>query len=457
MNTSIQNQNAGSDDSARRIAQLTSVAEQVLEMCKARGATQSEVDCSESSGLTATVRMGEAETVESNRDCGVSLTVYFDKRKGTASTGDLGTESLLATVEQACAIAKYTEADPASGLADADLMAREIRDFDLWHPTPFEADAFIEEAIACEAAGRAFDSRIRNSDGCTMAASTAVGVYANSHGFIGTERDTGYTLACALIAGEGESMQREGWYTTTIRRDAMESARAVGERAAQETVARLSPRSLPTGVMPVVFSPEMARGLIGGFLGAIAGSALYREASFLLDHAGKSVFPSWVEILETPHVPGGFRSTSFDAEGVATREAPIVSGGVLQRYLLGSYSARKLGLKSTGNAGGVHNVRVNSNMADVQAILRDTPRCFYVTSLMGQGINMITGDYSRGAAGFLVENGEIAYAVDGITIAGNLKTMFSSLDAISADFDPRSHLHVGAIRVPAMTIAGNAG
>lgn len=456
MNISIENPDSSADDSAVRIARLTHVAEQVLGMCKARGASQYEVDCSESSGLTATVRMGEAETVESNRDRGVSLTVYFGQRKGTASTGDLGSESLRATVEQACAIAKYTETDPASGLADADRMAREIRDFDLWHPSAFDADAFVEEAIACETAGREFDPRISNSDGCTMAASTAVGVYANSHGFIGTERDTGYTLACALIAGEGEAMQREGWYTTAIRRDGLESARAVGQRAAQEAVARLSPRSLPTGAMPVVFSAETARGLIGSFLGAVSGSALYREASFLLDHAGKAVFPSWVEILETPHERGGFRSTSFDAEGVATREAPLVSGGILQRYLLGSYSARKLGLESTGNAGGVHNLRVNSNAADLQSILKDTPRCFLVTSLMGQGVNMITGDYSRGAAGFLVENGEIAYAVDGITIAGNLKSMFSAIDAISADHDPRSHVHVGAIRVPSMTIAGTA-
>lgn len=457
MNTSIQNPNPLQDDSAERIARLTTVAEQVLEMCKAKGATQSEVDCSESSGLTATVRMGEAETVESNRDRGVSLTVYFGQRKGTASTGDLGLESLRATVDQACAIAKFTETDTASGLADADRMAREIRDFDLWHPSTFDADAFVEEAITCETAGREFDPRISNSDSCTMAASTAVGVYANSHGFIGTERDTGYTLACALIAGEGDAMQREGWYTTAIRRDGLDSARAVGERAAQEAVARLSPRSLQTGAMPVVFTPETARGLIGSFLGAISGSALYREASFLLDHAGKQIFPSWMEILETPHVRGGFRSTSFDAEGVATLEAPIISGGILQRYLLGSYSARKLGLESTGNSGGVHNLRINSNFADLKSILQDTPRCFLVTSLMGQGVNMITGDYSRGAAGFLVENGEIAYPVDGITIAGNLKTMFASIDAISADYDPRSHLHVGAIRIPSMTIAGNAG
>lgn len=457
MNTVLQNYDPHADDSKARIAALTSVAEHVLEMCKGRGASQAEVDCSESTGLTATVRMGDAETVESNRDRGVSLTVYFDQRKGTASTGDLSVESLRATVDQACAIAKFTEADPASGLADADRMARDIRDFDLWHPSTFDADAFVAEAIACETAGREFDSRISNSDSCTMAASTAVGVYANSHGFIGTERDTGYTLACALIAGEGDAMQREGWYTTAIRRDALESARAVGERAAQEAVSRLSPRSLPTGSVPVVFSAEMARGLIGAFLGAISGSALYREASFLLDHAGKPVFPDWVDILEMPHVQGGFRSSSFDAEGVATREAPIVSGGVLQRYLLGSYSARKLGLESTGNAGGVHNLRVNANATDLAAILKDTPRCFLATSLMGQGVNPITGDYSRGAAGFWVENGEIAYAVDGITIAGNLKKMFTDIDAISADFDPRSHVHVGAIRVPAMTVAGNAG
>jgi len=443
------------DDSGARLERLAGIAQQVLDLCRAQGATQAEVDCSESLGLSASVRMGEVETVESNRDRGVSVTVYFGQRKGAASTGDLADASLRSTVDHACTIAKYTEADPAAGLADAARMAREVRDFDLWHPQPFDAEGAVARALECEQAGRDAEPRITNSDGATMAASAGVSVYANSHGFVGRERDTGYTLACALIAGHGDAMQRDGWYTTAIRDDALESARAVGRHAAELAVARLDPRPLPTGAMPVVFAPEVARSLIGHFIGAVSGGALYRHASFLVDHAGKQVFPDWFGLVERPHLAGGFRSTSYDAEGVATRESALVEGGVLQRYVLGSYSARKLGLSSTANAGGVHNLDVATNVDGLQAILDRVPRCLLVTELMGQGVNTVTGDYSRGAAGFLVEDGQRVHPVDGITIAGNLREMFMAIEAVGADIDPRSHIRMGSLLVGRMTIAGH--
>lgn len=443
------------DDSPQRIEALSGLAQRVLDLCKANGASQAEVDCSESRGLSASVRMGSVETVESTRDRGVSLTVYFGQRKGSASTGDFSDASLAATVEHACTIARYTEADPAAGLADPDRMARELHEFDQWHPQPFDADAMIAEALECEQAGRDADARIRNSDGCSSSAHESVSVYANSHGFIGHERDTSYGLSCALIAGQGDGMQRDGWYTTALRADALESARSVGRRAAELTVGRLDPRGLPTGALPVVFMPEVARSLIGHFVGAVSGGALYRHASFLLDHAGKQVFPDWVSMIEQPHLAGGFRSTSFDAEGVATQVSPLVANGVLRRYVLGSYSARKLGLQSTANAGGIYNLDVDGNVDGLDAILANLPRALLVTELMGQGVNTVTGDYSRGAAGYLIEHGQRVHPVDGVTIAGNLRDMFMAIEAIGRDIDPRSSTRMGSLLVGRMTIAGS--
>lgn len=442
------------DDSLPRLERLSAVAWRLLERARAAGADQCEVTCNEDAGLAVNVRMGEVETVEATRDRGVGVTVYFGKRKGSASTADLREDSLLATIEQACAIARHTEEDPASGLADAALMATTLREFDSWHPAPFDADRAIDIALACEAAGRGVDGRIGNSDGASMNANASLSVYANSHGFLGAERATSYSVGCALIAGEGDAMQRDGWFSVALAQSDLEAPDAIGRKAARRTLDRLDPRQLPTGEVPVLFCAEMARSLVGSFIGAVSGSALYRRASFLLDSLGTRVFPEWFAIEEDPFLPRGFRSAAFDAEGVATRRSMLVEDGTVQRYVLGSYSARKLGLQSTANAGGVHNLLVRANAGDLGSMLRGMGRGLLVTELMGQGVNAITGDYSRGAAGFWVENGELAYPVDGITIAGNLKTMFAGIEAVGSDVDPRSHVRTGSILVGRMTVAG---
>ena len=442
------------DDSRERMQRLSGIAEQLLAQARASGASQAEVSCNEDSGLSVNVRMGEVETVEATRDRGIAVTVYFGTRKGSASTADLREDSLQATVAQACAIARHTEDDPASGLADAELMATTQREFDGWHPASFDADRAIGIALAAEAAGREVDARIGNSDGASANAGATISVYANSHGFLGAERSTSYSIGCALIAGEGEDMQRDSWYSVALAEGDLEDPRAVGRKAAERTLERLEPRSLPTGDVPVLFAAETARSLIGHYLGAVSGGALYRKASFLLDSVGTRVFPDWFGIDELPFLPRGFRSAAFDAEGVATRESPLVRDGIVQRYLLGSYSARKLGLQTTANAGGVHNLQVRANAAGLQELMQGMGSGLLVTELMGQGANPITGDYSRGAAGFWVEDGRIAYPVDGITIAGNLKTMFNAIEAVGNDVDPRSHIAIGSILVGRMTVAG---
>ena len=442
------------DDSRERLARLSGVAQQLLARARAAGADQCEVTCNEDAGLAVNVRMGDVETVEATRDRGVGVTVYFGKRKGSASTADLREDSLAATVAQACAIARHTEEDPAAGLAEAALMATVQGEFDAWHPVPFDAARAIDVALACEAAGRDVDARIGNSDGASMNANASLSVYANSHGFLGAERATSYSIGCALIAGEGDAMQRDGWFSVALSSPDLEDPEAIGRKAARRTLDRLSPRTLPTGEVPVLFCAEVARSLVGSFVGAVSGGALYRRASFLLDSAGTRVFPDWFAIEEDPFLPRGFRSAAFDAEGVATRRSMLVEGGIVQRYVLGSYSARKLGLATTANAGGVHNLGVRANAGDLAALVRGMGRGLLVTELMGQGVNAVTGDYSRGAAGFWVENGEIAYPVDGITIAGNLKAMFAAIEAVGTDVDPRSHVRTGSILVGRMTVAG---
>lgn len=442
-------------DSHARLDALSELSQRLLDRARACGATQAEVSCSEESGLSVNVRMGEVETVESTRDRGISVTVYFGKRKGSASTADLREESLDSTVEQACAIARHTEDDEAAGLADRELMATDLREFDSWHPWMIDADRAIDLALASEQAGRESDPRIENSDGASVGTGESISVYANSHGFVGRERSTQHSLSCALIAGRGDAMQRDGWYTIGLSADDLEAAATVGRKAAERAASRLEPRQIATGEYPVLFAAEMARSLIGHLLGAVSGGALYRRASFLVDSAGKQLFPSWFAVDELPFLPRGFRSASFDAEGVATREAPLVKGGVLQRYILGSYSARKLGLHTTANAGGVHNLQVEANAGDLESMLRGMGRGLLVTELMGQGVNNVTGDYSRGAAGFWVENGQLQYPVDGITIAGNLKSMFTAIEAVGSDVDPRSHVRTGSILVGRMTVAGD--
>ena len=435
---------------------LSDLAREVVARCRARGASQAEVSLSEDEGLAANVRLGEVETVERTRDRGVAVTVYFGKRKGTASTADLQPASLEATVDQACAIARFTEEDPAAGLADAAMMATAFPDFDQWHPWALDADAAIALAVRAEAAGRAADPRISNSDGASVSTGQSVAVYANSHGFVGAERSTHHSLSVSLIAGRDDGMQRDYWYSSALDPEALERPEQVGRRAAERTAARLQPRPIVTGDYPVLFAPDMARSLVGHFLGAISGGALYRRSSFLLDSVGQRLFPDWFQVVERPHRRRGLRSAAFDAEGVATRDSDLVRDGVLQRYVLGSYSARRLGLATTANAGGVHNLDVASNARDQAELVRGLGRGLLVTELMGQGVNALTGDYSRGAAGFWVENGEIAWPVDEVTIAGNLRTMFQAIEAVGADVDPRSHIGVGAVLLGRMTVAGEA-
>lgn len=447
------------DDSQARLDHLQGLAARLLEACRDQGADQAEVSCTEERGLSVNVRMGEVETVESTRDRGIGVTVYFGKRKGSASTADLREPSLDATVAQACAIARHTEDDPAAGLADAELMARPgpegWPDFDDWHPWTLEADHAVDLALACEAAGREADPRIANSDGASTSTSASLGVYANSHGFIGAERGTHHSIGCALIAGQGADMQRDGWYSYALAPEDLEAPASIGRRAAQRALARMEPRAMPTGTYPVLFSAEVARSLVGHLLGAVSGGALYRRASFLVDSLGQRLFPDWFAIHEDPFLRRGLRSGAWDSEGVATRASALVEGGVLQRYVLGSYSARRLGLQSTGNAGGVHNLAVAANAGGFEAMVAGMGDGLVVTELMGQGVNPVTGDYSRGAAGFRVEGGAITHPVDGITIAGNLRDMFQAIEAVGGDVDPRSHIRTGSVLVGRMTVAGS--
>jgi PmbA protein len=447
------------DASRRELDRLAELAEDVIRRARAAGASQAEVSASIDTGLNVNVRLGEVETVEHTRDRGFGLTVYFGQRKGSASTADLNADSIQATLDQACAIARYTEEDPAAGLADAARMATQFPELDLWHPWAIDTAEAIALGQQIEAAGRAH-AGITNSDGASVQAGESVSVYANSHGFVGRERGTRHSLSLSLIAGDEAGMQRDYWYDTVRSAGDFMSARALGDKAAERTLARVGARRLSTRQSPVLFAPEIARGLIGHLIGAVSGGALYRHASFLLDHAGKQIMPAWLNIVERPHLLRGQGSGAFDAEGVATSDNVLIENGVLARYVLGSYSARKLGLTSTGNAGGIHNLVVEPGHADggapddFQGMLRRLGTGLLVTEVMGQGVNTITGDYSRGAAGFWVENGALAYPVEEITIAANLRDMLTGIQAVGGDVDKRSHLLTGSILLDSMTIAG---
>lgn len=451
MNSALTTTDTGSADLDR----LAAITEDVIRRCRAKGASEADVAASIDLGLSVNVRLGEVETVERTRDRGVAVTVYFGKRKGSASTADLDPASIEQTVDKACAIARYTEEDPANGLADADLLAKDIPDLDLWHPWDISPEEAIRLAVEIEDAGRGFDPRIDNSDGASVQVGASMTAYANSLGFVGTERGTHHSLSVALIAEDANGMQRDYWYDSVRAAGDFMPAAEIGRKAAERTIGRLGARRLSTRDCPVLFVPETARSLIGHFLSAVSGGSLYRRASFLLDHVGKRVFPEWMRIVERPRIPRGHGSTAFDSEGVATRDSDLISDGVLARYILGSYSARRLGLRSTGNAGGVHNVVVQPGQDDLATLLKRMGNGLLVTDLMGQGVSLITGDYSRGASGFWVENGEIAYPVEEITIAANLRDMYANIAAIGSDVDRRSHILTGSILLERMTIAGD--
>ena len=442
------------DDSKIELDRLSELSEDVLRRCRAKGASEVDIGIGVDVGLSVSVRLGEIESIEHNRDRGLSLTVYFGKRKGSASTADLHPDSIEKTIEHACAIAKHTEEDPCNGLADPDLLAHDFADLDLWHPWDITTEEATELALRCEEAGRCFDPRINNSEGASVQIGSSLAVGATSHGFFSRERDTRHMISVALLAEDEAGMQRDYWYESVRSASDFPDAASIGHKAAERTVARLGARKLGTRQCPVLFAPPVARSLIGHLVSAVSGGALYRKASFLVDHVGKPVFPDFVNIVERPHIRRGQASANFDSEGVATRDSDLITDGRLSRYVLGSYSARKLGLRSTGNAGGVHNLIVATGEDDFAALLKRMGTGLVVTELMGQGVSLLTGDYSRGASGFWVENGEIVYPVEEITIASNLRDMFANIVAIGSDVDHRSHVLTGSILLDRLTIAG---
>ncbi|MCG7967958.1 MAG: metalloprotease PmbA [Candidatus Thiodiazotropha taylori] len=433
---------------------LQQSVEELLQEAKRQGASAAEAAVSSDAGLSVTVRLGETETIEHTRDNGLGVTVYFGHRKGSASTSDLSPQAIKETVEAACNFARYTSEDDCAGLADPSLMATELPDLDLYHPWNQSVEEAIELAIRCETAARDSDERIFNSEGATLNSHNGLQVYGNTHGFIGGYPSSRHSLSCAVLGKQGESMQRDYWYTLGRKSEQLDRAESVGEMAARRTLARLNGRRIKTQQAPVLFQADVAVGLLRSFVGAIRGSSLYRKASFLLDQLGKPVFPSFINIHEDPLLSGGLASCAYDSEGVATSRKDFIQDGVLSSYVLDSYAARKLGMQTTGNGGGVRNLRINSGDQDREGLLKSMQRGLLVTELMGQGVNMVTGDYSRGATGFWIENGEIQFPVEEITIAGNMKEMFLGLQEVGSDIETRSSVQTGSWLIDNMMIAG---
>lgn len=434
---------------------LKNLVQDILNEAQRQGASAAEVSVSEDVGLGVTVRMRDLESVEFNHDRGFGITVYFGRRKGSASTSDSSMGAIRETVQAAANIARHTQEDPCAGLADADRMATELPDLDLYHPWALSAEEAQELALTCEAAGLDHDPRIRNSDGASVSTQQSCRVYGNSHGFVGSYVGSRHSLSCVLIATDDAGMQRDYWYSTARDSSALEDAVDVGVEAARRTIARLSPRKVKTGAFPVAFSAQTAGGLAGHLLGAISGGALYRRASFLLDSLGEQVAAEHLTLAEDPHLTGALGSSAFDGEGVATMAKAFIDAGVVSSYILSSYSGRKLNLPTTGNAGGVFNLTLSGRTLPVSDLLGELGTGLLVTDLMGQGVNAVTGDYSRGAAGFWVEGGEIAYPVDEITIASNLKDMFRGVICVGDDLDIRGNLRAPTVLIDRMMLAGD--
>ena len=426
-----------------------------IEIAQKAGAT-AEVGVTKSGGLSVSTRLQEIENVEFNNDGALGISVYVGQQKGNASTSDLTPEAIKNTVEAALAIAKYTSPDDCAGLADRELMAFDAPDLDLYHAAEIDVDKAVQLALDTEKAALEHDDRIVNSEGASFNAHTGVRVYGNSHGMLQSYLSSRYSLSCSVIAEHQEQLERD--YEYTVARDINQLAPPhwVGENAAQKAIARLQPQKLATQEAPVIFLNDVATGLISHLAAAISGGSLYRKASFLLDHLGKQVLPDWFEIAERPHLIGQLASTPFDSEGVRTQDMEIIRNGILQTYLLTSYSGRKLGMQSTGHAGGIHNWLIKPNSSGkLTALLRQMNRGLLVTEVMGQGVNLVTGDYSRGAAGFWVENGEIQYPVAEITIAGQLPDMLRNIVAVADDIEHRSNIQTGSILLEKMKISGN--
>jgi len=434
---------------------LRQMAAEILEYARMRGATSCESDVSEGFGQSVTVRKGEVETIEYNRDKGIGVTVYLGQQRGYASTSDFGREALRATVDAALSIARFTAPDPCAGLPEEHLLAKRYTELDLYYPWELSIGQAIDLAKRCEAAAFAVSPLIKNSEGASVSTQQSHFVAANSLGFMGGYATSRHYISCAVIAGEADNMQRDDWYTS--RRDAADlgAAEAIGDYAARRAMARLDARQIDTAKVPVLFEAPLAATLIGNFVHAASGGALYRKASFLVDSLGKPVFSDVVHISERPHLKKGLASSPFDDDGVATNDREVVADGVLQGYFLGTYSARKLGIPTTGNAGGCHNLIVRPAGRDFEGMLKLMDRGLLVTEVLGQGVNYVTGDYSRGAAGYWVEGGRIQYPVQEITIAGNLRDMFRAIVAVGSDVLVRGSKQCGSILVERMTVAGN--
>lgn len=436
------------DDSLRDIAQ------DLLDHARAGGATAAEVDVSEGFGQSVTVRRGEVETIEYNRDKGIGVTVYVGQRKGYASSSDFSRDALRASVDAALSIARFTAEDDCAGLPDKSLLATEFRDLDLYHPWELPVEQAIEIARRCEDAAFATSPDIRNSEGGSVSAQQSQFISANSLGFTAGYSSSRQYITCSVIAGEGDAMQREDWYASQRSAADLPSPEAIGRYAAERALARLGARRVKTTRVPVLFEAPLAIGLIGHFVQAASGGSLYRKSSFLLDSLGKQIFSPLISIAERPHLPRAMGSGMFDDDGVATRDREIVQDGVLNGYFLSTYSARKLGMQTTGNAGGSHNLIVRPGTRSLVDMIGSIKRGLLVTELLGHGVNYVTGDYSRGAAGYWIENGQIAYPVQEITIAGNLRDMYMGIKEVGADTLVRGSKQCGSILIDRMRIAG---
>lgn len=436
------------------VAHLQQVASDVLRRAKALGASSAEVSVGLNQGLTVNVRQAKPEQVSFERDQGLVIHIYHGQRHGTVSTTDLSDMAIDKSLAAAMALAHHTDCDPCGGLADAELMARTFPDLDIYHPWALSAEAALDLALECEAAAFAYSSKVTNSEGASVSSQTSCQVYANSHGFNQASLSTSHQLSCAVIAEQDGQMQREYSYADATDYRDVDSAAAIGRDAAMRTVRRLGARRLKTQQAPVIFAADMARGLMGHLFSAISGGALYRKASFLVDSLGKQILPKEMQIIEKPYLLKGLGSASFDSEGVATREQAFIEEGRLVNYVLGSYTARQLGLKTTANADGVHNVFVSSTGQSLPELFKAMGTGLYVTELIGHGVNLMNGDYSRGAAGFWIEQGEIAYPVEEITIAGNLTDMYQHVQAVGTDIDARGNIKTGSIWLRSMMIGG---
>ncbi|KPW03573.1 metalloprotease PmbA [Pseudoalteromonas sp. P1-8] len=439
----------------QHISEVKDAVSEVLEHAKKLGATAAEAAMSSTSGLSVSTRMGEVETIEFNQDGGLGISVYVGNNKGSASTADLNPKTLRTVVEKAIDIAKFTSDDPFNGIADKELLEFAPQDLDLYHPWEVSPEQGVEFCHQAEQAALNADERIVNSDGASFSSHQGLRVYGNSHGMIAGYPRTRHSISTMVIGKEGEQMQRDSAYTIARHKDDLNDAAKVGLEAATETLAKLNSQKLGTMKVPVIFRADIANSLFGHLVSAIGGGALYRKSSFLLDSLGTKVFSDCVNISERPHLLQGLASSPFDAEGLKTVDREIIQGGELQTYLLASYAARKLSMAPTGHAGGIHNWLVEQTHADLKALLKTMGTGLLVTELMGQGVNTVTGDYSRGAAGFWVENGEIQYPVSEITIAGNLKDMFKAVVGLGGDIERRGGIQTGSILIEQMQIAGS--